>query len=434
MAVRTAKIVPEDEGGRKTPNERSYRHVWQVECTDTLDTAVQVLASPLLPQMGDAYTGWTHFNGVYSAKAVTDDPYSVVVDRRAKRSNDGPFTWEVTIAYEGIDSPMAKPADVKYSQVPYQEQVIQDRNGGFVMNSAGDLYDGGLTKDFQRGLLTITRNVPYDGWDPDLAERYRNTLNLNPYRHGGLLRGGQPIESPPRTAKIKTLDADRQVMRQNPNPANAGYFWQVTCQIEFDYSTFLNSNGLRLSRVWRKVLADVGYHELIAGIRKPIRFGQQPVSTPQLLDGKGRLLATYGEKPAVTSLGAAPPGGAVIAEPDDYYFTTKNKALVVADPGVLANDSDGDGDPALRQVVVVSTTNLHGTLTLNNSGVGGGFTYTPDSDYRGWASFDYKVNNGLDGNTTTAIILVADPIVPVNVFELYDPADWDPIAPWVANW
>lgn len=436
MPVRTARILPDDEGGRKSPNERSYRVVWQVHCSDTLDTAAQVLASPLLPAMGAVYTGWTEFNGTYSAKATPDDPNAVVVDRRAKRSGDSPFVWEVTVAYEGVDSPTAKPADVKYSQVPFQEQVIQDRFGRFVTNSAGDLYDGGVTKDAQRGLLTITRTVPYDGWDPDLAESFRNSLNSKPYRHGTLLRAGQPIYSPARTAKIRTLDADRVVLRQNPNPLLAVYGWQVTAAIEFDYSTFVTSSGAKVAKLWRKVVADVGYHELVGEDRKkPIRLGNQPVSTPQLLDGTGKFLAPYGPKPAVVSLGPPPPEGAVIAEPDDYYQTFKNVDLVVPHPGVLANDSGGEGDPALWEVVVVDTADLHGTLTLADGGVGGGFTYTPDADYRGWASFTYKVNNGVaDGNTTTAIILVADPTVPVNVFELHDPKDWTDIVAWVANW
>ena len=67
-------------------------------------------------------------------------------------------------------------------------------------------------------------------------------------------------------------------------------------------------------------------------------------------------------------------------------------------------------------------------------GIGGGFTYTPDADYRGWDSFTYHVDNGLSGNTVKVIILVADPQVPVNVFEVYDPADWTPIYSWVGGW
>ena len=438
MPAITARLVDGDDGGRKLPNERSYRCVWQVHCSDPLDTAAQVLAFSLLPQPGDRFTGWTELNGVYSPKATPDDPNAVVVDRRARRSADSPFVWEVTIAYEGIDSPTAKPADVKYSQVPFQEAVIQDRGGRFITNSAGDLYDGGVTVDRQRGLLTITRNVPYDGWDPDKAETYRNTLNRYPYRHGTLLRAGQPVESPPGTAKIKTLDADRVVTRQHPNPALAAYHWAVTCQIEVDYSTFVNPQGQRVPRLWRKVLADVGYHELTAGgLKKPIRFNHQPASTPQLLDGTGRRLAPYdGPKPPITALGSgAITGGAVIAEPDDYYTAFKNVPLVVPAPGVLGNDSEGvaeAGSP--RTVVLVGDGPAHGTLTLDAGGVGGGFTYTPDADYRGWDSFDYKVNNGVDGNTTTVIILVADPTVPVNVFEMYEPKDWADIASWVANW
>ena len=59
-----------------------------------------------------------------------------------------------------------------------------------------------------------------------------------------------------------------------------------------------------------------------------------------------------------------------VAAPDSYT-TNRNTALVVAAPGVLANDTDPNGD-ALTAVLVTNPS--HGTLTLNANG---SFTYTP---------------------------------------------------------
>src|SRR2546425_7922962 len=58
---------------------------------------------------------------------------------------------------------------------------------------------------------------------------------------------------------------------------------------------------------------------------------------------------------------------------NDTYSTAEDTTLNVAALGVLANDTDVDGDP-LRAVLVTQPT--HGTLTLNSNG---SFSYVPAS-------------------------------------------------------
>jgi len=62
---------------------------------------------------------------------------------------------------------------------------------------------------------------------------------------------------------------------------------------------------------------------------------------------------------------------------NDSYSTNEDTVLTVAAPGVLANDSDQDGN-SLSAVVVTGPT--HGSLTLNADG---SFTYTPAANYNG---------------------------------------------------
>src|SRR5438445_4245528 len=67
----------------------------------------------------------------------------------------------------------------------------------------------------------------------------------------------------------------------------------------------------------------------------------------------------------------------------DNYSTNEDATLTVAVPGVLANDTDVDGD-ALTAIVVSGPS--HGTLTL---GANGSVSYTPAADYNGPDSFTY---------------------------------------------
>jgi VCBS repeat-containing protein len=73
---------------------------------------------------------------------------------------------------------------------------------------------------------------------------------------------------------------------------------------------------------------------------------------------------------------------------DDAYSTAEDTILTVAEPGVLRNDSDPDGDP-LNAVLVSGPS--HGTLTLNGNG---SFTYTPASNFNGSDTFTYQASDG----------------------------------------
>jgi VCBS repeat-containing protein len=97
---------------------------------------------------------------------------------------------------------------------------------------------------------------------------------------------------------------------------------------------------------------------------------------------------------------------------DDSFVTTEDTVLTAAAPGVLANDTDADGD-SLSAAVVSGP--AHGTLTLSASG---SFTYTPALDFIGPVSFTYQASDGeRSSNLATVTINVVgsnDPPVAVN--------------------
>ena len=73
---------------------------------------------------------------------------------------------------------------------------------------------------------------------------------------------------------------------------------------------------------------------------------------------------------------------------NDAYSVNEGQTLTVAAPGVLGNDSLGDGLTLTASLVAGPA---KGTLTLNANG---SFTYTPNSNFTGTDTFTYKANNG----------------------------------------
>jgi VCBS repeat-containing protein len=118
------------------------------------------------------------------------------------------------------------------------------------------------------------------------------------------------------------------------------------------------------------------------------------------LDGDGRLdlaVANLGSDDVSVLLNNHPPVAA-----DDAYSTDEDTQLTVAAAqGVLANDSDPDGDELTASLVSGPT---NGTLTLNTDG---SFTYTPAANFNGTDSFTYKAGDGdLQSNRATVTLTV----------------------------
>ncbi|HEX8203928.1 MAG TPA: Ig-like domain-containing protein, partial [Isosphaeraceae bacterium] len=88
---------------------------------------------------------------------------------------------------------------------------------------------------------------------------------------------------------------------------------------------------------------------------------------------------------------------------DDAYSFRPDTPRTISAPGVLANDSDPNGQP-LAAVVVAQP--AHGSVTLNADG---SFVYTPASGYRGPDSFTYQAGDGqLKSAVATVRLIVAD--------------------------
>jgi hypothetical protein len=97
------------------------------------------------------------------------------------------------------------------------------------------------------------------------------------------------------------------------------------------------------------------------------------------------------------------PDSPPVAAGDGYAATAGVLLQVGASEGVLANDSDLDGDPLSAELLESPG---GGSFTLNADG---SFEYMPRETYSGQDSFTYRVNAGGQSATATATIVVAPP-------------------------
>ena len=106
---------------------------------------------------------------------------------------------------------------------------------------------------------------------------------------------------------------------------------------------------------------------------------------------------------AVVTLTILPVNDAPIAASDNYTVT-EDVPLLVAAPGLLANDSDVDGD---LLTATLDSNPAHGLLALN---LDGSFAYTPTLNYAGLDYFTYQLADA----TLTGTATVTLTILPVN--------------------
>ena len=121
----------------------------------------------------------------------------------------------------------------------------------------------------------------------------------------------------------------------------------------------------------------------------------------------------------VSTITVIPVNDAPVGEADGYT-TPEDTPLTVTAPGVLANDTDVDGDTL--QVLNWQATTAHGSVTMQDNG---SFTYTPNANYNGTDSFTYTVTDLNGGTAVSTVTVTVTPVndAPVAVADSYSTAE-----------
>ncbi len=101
-----------------------------------------------------------------------------------------------------------------------------------------------------------------------------------------------------------------------------------------------------------------------------------------------------------------------VANPDAYTVNAGSTLIVTAAQGVLANDTNADGNPLTAQLVGGPA---NGQLTLNSDG---SFSYMPNSGFCGSDNFFYVATDGVE-TSWPATVTITVYSVPVAVNDTY---------------
>jgi VCBS repeat-containing protein len=88
---------------------------------------------------------------------------------------------------------------------------------------------------------------------------------------------------------------------------------------------------------------------------------------------------------------------------DDAYTATTGVTLAVPAPGLLANDTDGDGDALTVQLVDGSG---NGSLDVNADG---SFSFTSGGSFSGDRTFTYRITDGLAWSAVATVTIIVSP-------------------------
>jgi hypothetical protein len=202
-----------------------------------------------------------------------EDENALLVDSNIQQDGDSPFHYKLTYTYKSAadlaEIPTDRPPQFQFSgslaSAPafwYFPNESDNSTKRVIINSAGDPI-GGLDRDEGEFSVTITANFD-PPFDYAKAQAYVGAINSDTWSGGG-----------PKTWKCMSIAGNRKI----EDVGGIRYlYWEVSTTIAY------RNTGWDL-QTW-----DVGFNEIVGGVRKKIMAGADPVSEPAALSN-GRAKA-----------------------------------------------------------------------------------------------------------------------------------------------
>lgn len=203
-----------------------------------------------------------------------DDPNAVLVESGTSQDGESPFHYKVTYNYRHLDEsdkiPWRRPSQYTFSGSLTSAPAFWHYSGGdnnntetkVIINTAGDPLSG-LDRDESEFNVTIQYNQK-PPFDYAKAQLYVGAINSDTWSGGA-----------PKTWKCQSVSASRKfevIPALTPDaPPVKTYFFDTTITLAY-----------RASK-WDLQTWDVGFNELVAGKRRKILAGSEPVSEPAAL-------------------------------------------------------------------------------------------------------------------------------------------------------
>jgi PGF-CTERM protein len=188
----------------------------------------------------------------------------------------------------------------------------------------------------------------------------------------------------------------------------------ATGTVTGDGGGFVGENfGTVTDAYWDRESSGRSFSDAGTGLTTDEMTGNAAQTTMTGFDFPGTWRTLTGAYPALAWQDSAPNVAPVAA--DEAYNATENGVLSVGPPGVLANDTDPDGD-ALSVTAIVDRP-ANGTLAIDADG---SFEYTPDPDFHGRDAFTYEVSDPEEGTDQATVTLT---VKRNTTFVDVDPAD-----------
>jgi len=209
------------------------------------------------------------------------------------------------------------------------------------------------------------------------------------------------IDNQAPTAVLSATDSSGAPLNNNQLPYGSGFI------LDGSHSTDIGSSIATYT--WASLDATIGTltvntpvvtttPTLAVNMPTPVAVGHYRLQL-QVTDDSGNV-----SQPAIITLTVIMINNAPQAN-DDTYITDEDTPLTVVAPGVLANDSDVDGDVLVVATLIDSP--VYGSLTLNSDG---SFSYTPDADFNGDDSFSYVASDGFAGSNIATVTITVSPV------------------------